>query len=77
MSCGKKTTHTKSIGCCPLCKELFWGDSAFQKHRGHGPACTPPEDVGLVAHPSPSAPEEIVWRGPPRPGNSWPTKEAS
>lgn len=64
MSCGKKTRHTSRIGCCPLCHELFSGDTSFQKHRGSGATCTEPTEAGLIAKPSRTAPGEVIWSLP-------------
>lgn len=63
--CGHRTRHTAHIGCCAGCKRLFSSDSAFAKHRTHGPdgrgVCHDPETRGLVAKPSRSAPGEVLW----------------
>lgn len=68
--CGKRTRHTATIGCCPLCHELFSSETAFRKHRRPGPTCTPPSEVGLVARPSKTAEGEVIW-GNPSPENPW------
>lgn len=69
MTCGKKTKHTSRIGCCPLCKELFSGDTAHGQHRTKvgddgKRGCVAPASVGLVAKPSRTAPGEVVWSLP-------------
>ena len=69
MTCGKNTRHTKSIQCCPLCKELFSSDSAWQKHRTRRDTdgrkgCRLPDEAGLVPKPSKTAPGEVIWSLP-------------
>lgn len=81
MSCGKSTTHTKRIGCCPLCGELFSGDTANNSHRTRRGkdgkrGCQPPSSVGLIPKPSATADGEVVWSMPPGDKNPW-TKEAT
>lgn len=78
MSCGKKTRHTSRIGCCPLCHELFSGDTAVEKHRTRADetgkrGCQDPTGAGLIAKPSRTAPDEVVWSLPSG-GNPWSTR---
>ena len=64
MSCGYKTAHTGRVGCCVPCRLLFSSDTAFDKHiraDGH----VHPKEVGLVAKPSRSHPDETIWSFPP------------
>ena len=58
--CGNRTRHTASIGCCAGCRLLFSSDSAFDRHR-RGGRCLTPEDAGLVARPSKTAPGEVIY----------------
>lgn len=59
--CGNRTRHGKAIGCCPGCRRLFSSDSSFDRHKRADGTCRDPEQVGLVARPSKTHPDEAIW----------------
>jgi hypothetical protein len=72
LPCGHRTRHTSRVGCCSGCGLLFSSDSAFEKHRRHS-ECLTPEDAGLVARDSQTAPGEVVygWPTPDQRPSAW------
>ena len=63
LPCGHRTRHTQRIGCCSGCRRLFSSDSAFSSHRRVG-QCLDPQEVGLIAKDSATAPGEVIWSLP-------------